>query len=167
MRRSVVLTWTCAVLLAAALTACDPQKIAKLEVGVSTEADVRGQFGEPAATYAEDDGARTLEYPRQPEGHTNYMITIGTDGKMRALRQVLEKSEFIRIRTGLDKVQVRRILGRPARMQRFHLSKTESWEWRWIDNPIRKLFTATFDADGHVISTSNIDEPERSTSGGQ
>ena len=73
-------------LLAALLSAgCDRQRIEALEVGVATEAEVRRQFGVPAAAYREADGSTTLEYPRQPEGRQNYMITIGVDGRMSAL----------------------------------------------------------------------------------
>ena len=67
------------------LMGCDPKKISELEEGVSTEADVRKRFGEPAAVYNESNGDVTLEYPRQPAGHVNYMISIGPDGKMSAL----------------------------------------------------------------------------------
>lgn len=153
--------------LAALLAACDPYKIDRLEEGVSTEADVRKQFGEPDAVYADDAGARTFEYARQPEGRVNYMITIGTDGKMSALRQVLKPSEFDRVKPGLDKSQVRRILGRPALTRRFDLKKTETWEWRWGESPNLKLFSVNFDADGRVTATAISEEPERSTSGGQ
>ena len=63
------------------LMGCDSQKISELEEGVSTEADVRKRFGEPVAVYNELNGDVTLEYPRQPAGHVNYMISIGPDGK--------------------------------------------------------------------------------------
>ena len=56
------------VFCASVLTGCDLKKIEELEEGVATEADVRAKFGEPAATYLEDNGAKTYEYPRQPEG---------------------------------------------------------------------------------------------------
>ena len=101
--------------LFALFAGCDQQRIAELEEGVSTEADVRARFGEPAAIYAEDDGSRTFEYPRQPEGQTNYMITIGTDGKMSALRQVLKQADFETILPGLERAEVRRRLGPPPR----------------------------------------------------
>jgi hypothetical protein len=97
------------------LVGCDQQKIAKLEEGVATEADVLKQFGQPHATYAEADGAKTFEFSRQPEGQVAYMITIGTDGKMSALRQVLKPAEFAKVTPGLDKAAVRRLLGKPAR----------------------------------------------------
>src|SRR5690242_2393003 len=109
--------WACALLAGVLLLAgCDQRRIAKLEEGVATEADVRREFGEPAAVFAEPDGARTFEYPRQPEGQVNYFITIGADGKMSALRQVLKPASFDRVMPGMDKSAVRRLLGRPARM---------------------------------------------------
>ena len=77
-----------------AMGACDNQRIVELEEGVSSEADVRARFGEPEKIWDAANGGRTLEYNRQPAGYQNYMITIGTDGKMSALRQVLSKEKF-------------------------------------------------------------------------
>ena len=109
--------WTVAAVFAtvAALAACDQQRIAKLEEGVATEADVRREFGEPKAVFNEADGSRTFEYPRQPEGQTNYFITIGADGKMSALRQVLKPSEFAKVKPGMDKTEVRKLLANRPR----------------------------------------------------
>ena len=135
-----------------ALVGCDPQKIAKLEEGVATEADVRKEFGEPHATYSEADGAKTFEYSRQPEGQVAYMITIGTDGKMSALRQVLKSSEFAKIKPGQDKGEVRRLLGKPGRigsLQRFlaHVqARTGVWICRRIDIARHWKATHPFDA---------------------
>ena len=98
------------------LVGCDPQRIAELEEGVATEADVRARFGEPEKIWSAADmastpqsnaalavvaaaGARTLEYNRQPQGAVNYMITIGADGKMTALRQVLTPQNFAAVRS--------------------------------------------------------------------
>ncbi len=64
------------------LLGCDPQKIAKLEEGVATEADVKREFGEPLAVFNQADSSRTFEYARQPEGQTNDFIVIGADGKV-------------------------------------------------------------------------------------
>ena len=149
------------------LAGCDPQKIAELEEGVATEADVRARFGEPAATYDEPQGAKTLEFPRQPEGQRNYMITIGADGKMSALRQVLAPHVFAQVKPGLDKVQVRRLLGRPAKTQVFELKNEEVWDWRFLDGPHSKQFSVSFDPAGHVLSTATLDDPkEQRLSGG-
>lgn len=137
------------------VTGCDKQKIDQLEEGVATEADVRAKFGEPAAVYNEEGGARTFEYPRQPAGQTNYMITIGSDGKMSALRQVLKPANFAQITPGLDKAQVRRLLGLPAKTQRYALKPDEDvWDWRFADGTEGKVFSVTFDRDGRVLSAA-------------
>ena len=150
-----------------ALVGCDPQKIARLEEGVATEADVRREFGEPHAVYSDSDGARTFEYSRQPEGQVAYMITIGADGKMSALRQVLKPAEFAKVTPGLDKAQVRRLLGKPARTIRYDLKPDEEhWEWRWLDGQQSKLFNVTFDRDGKVTSSATADDM-RATQGSQ
>jgi outer membrane protein assembly factor BamE (lipoprotein component of BamABCDE complex) len=149
-----------------ALIGCDQQKIAKLEEGVATEADVRKQFGEPQATYGDTDGSRTFEYSRQPEGQVAWMITIGADGKMSALRQVLKPAEFAKVTPGLDKAQVRRLLGKPAKTATYALKPDEEhWDWRWLDGQVSKLFTVTFDRDGRVVSSAASDDT-RAAQGG-
>jgi hypothetical protein len=149
------------------LVGCDVKKIEELEEGVATEADVRAKFGEPAATYLEENGSKTYEYPRQPEGHRNYMITIGADGKMSALKQVLKPDTFAKVQNGLDKVQVRRLLGRPAKTQIFALKKDEEiWDWNYLDGQQAKVFSATFDKDGFVMKTASINDPRENKVGG-
>ena len=88
-------------LSAALLLACDARRIEKLEEGVATEADVRQQFGDPVTITEKADGSKLMEYPRQPEGSTNYLITIGADGKLSALRQLLTPANFARVQPGL------------------------------------------------------------------
>ena len=164
------LAFTFALALASSLTqlsGCDVKKIEELEEGVATEADVRAKFGEPAATYLEDNGAKTYEYPRQPEGQRNYMITIGPDGKMSALKQVLKADTFAKVQAGLDKVQVRRLLGRPAKTQTFALKPDEElWDWRYLDGQQAKVFSATFDKDGFVSKTAAVNDPRENNVGG-
>src|SRR5688572_27665865 len=105
---------TAAALLAVVmgLAGCDPQRIDELEEGVSTEADVRARFGEPENIWDVPNG-RVLEYNRQPQGQKNYMITIGADGKMSALRQVLTPENFARVQPGMMMEDLRKMLGKP------------------------------------------------------
>jgi outer membrane protein assembly factor BamE (lipoprotein component of BamABCDE complex) len=157
-----------ALLLAALVVAgCDRQKIAELEEGVATEADVRQRFGQPAAVYDEPGGARTFEYPRQPEGRRNYMITIGADGRMSALRQVLTPPNFEKVRPGMSREEVRRILGQPARRQAYELQAQEAWDWRWLDAGRNAGFVVTFDRDGKVVSAAAGPDPADTQTGGR
>lgn len=149
-----------------ALAACDAQRIEKLEEGVATEADVRRQFGTPHEAWAEPDGTRVLEYPRQPEGFTNYRITIGPDGRMHSLRQLLTPANFARIQPGMDKLAVMQTLGRAARSQAYALKGEEVWDWRFKDGPSTRLFSVTFDPQGRVVSTGVSDDPKEALAGG-
>lgn len=139
-----------------ALVGCDQQKIDTLEEGLSTEIDVRKAFGEPETIWPEADGARTFEYPRQPMGSRNYMITIGPDGVMTALRQVLTPHVFAQVQPGMTQEQVRRLLGKPAKRMTYTLKQETDWDWNWIDPPSQEMqFTVIFGANGTVHRTAS------------
>ncbi|MDF1484660.1 outer membrane protein assembly factor BamE [Ramlibacter sp. H39-3-26] len=142
--------------LAMLAAGCDEQRIRELEEGTSTEADVRARFGQPENVWDEPGGARTLEYNRQPEGHQNYMVTIGPDGRMSALRQVLAPHNFAKVVPGMPMEQVRRMLGKPARKMSFALKQETAWDWRYIDPPNTPMvFTVTFDSGYHVLRSDS------------
>jgi outer membrane protein assembly factor BamE (lipoprotein component of BamABCDE complex) len=147
--------------MVAALLGCDAQRIEKLEEGVSTEADVRKQFGNPAAVASNPDGSKVLEYPRQPEGWTNYLITIGPDGKLAQLRQQLTDANLARITPGMNKLEVMAILGKVAKSSFYELKGEEVWDWRFKqNNQDSKMFSVTFDKQGQVLRTGVIDDPK-------
>jgi outer membrane protein assembly factor BamE (lipoprotein component of BamABCDE complex) len=150
-----------------ALAGCDPQRVAKLEEGVSTEANVRQQFGEPATVTNQADGSKVLEYPRQPEGFANYEIRIGADGVMSSLRQLLHEDNFRRVQPGQDKTQVRATLGRPAETKPYALKDEEVWSWRFKSDSTSRSFTVTFGADGKVLSTALADDPREQAQSGR
>ena len=103
------------------LAGCDNQRIAELEEGVATEADVRTKFGQPENIWDAPEGGRVFEYNRQPQGQKNYMITIGRDGKMSALRQVLTPENFARVKPGMMMEDLRKLLGKPAKVTPYAL----------------------------------------------
>ncbi len=150
--------WTTAFAAVAGLLAlfgCDEQRIRELEEDVSTEVDVRDRFGEPENIWPEADGSRTFEYNRQPAGHQNYMITIGANGRMTALRQVVAPHMFERVAAGMTQQEVRRMLGKPAKRMTYERRQETDWDWRYIDPPATEmLFTVTFGSDGKVLRTS-------------
>lgn len=145
-----------------ALVACDNQRIVELEKGVSTEADVRARFGEPEKIWDAPDGGRTLEYNRQPAGHVNYMITIGVDGKMSSLRQVLSRENLARVQPGMMMEDVRKMLGKPMKVTPFEQLRETHYDWRYLDgvNPAdSKIFTVVFNPDLRVVATRSIRDP--------
>jgi hypothetical protein len=153
------------VCMALTLAACDPQNIRELEEGFSTEADVRARFGEPENIWDGAGGARILEYNRQPAGYQNYMITIGVDGKMSALRQVLTPANFAKVVPGMMMEDVRRMLGKPMRTSRFELKRETHYDWRYHDGPNQsdsRIFTVVLDNDLRVLSTATANDPGNS-----
>lgn len=143
------------------LAACDPQAIKELEEGVSTEADVVQRFGTPERVWPEAGGAKTLEYNRQPEGMRNYMITIGADGKMSALRQVLTPENFRRVQAGMGVEEVRRMLGKPAKQVPYALKNEIVWTWKFLEPPSEKMaFNVVFSPAYRVIRTEVGTDPD-------
>ena len=156
----------------AGLAGCDPQRIAELEEGVATEADVRARFGEPEKIWNAADmattplpgaaaaaGARTFEYNRQPAGNVNYMITIGPDGKMSALRQVLGPQSFAKVLPGMSMETVRKMLGKPMKITPYALQQTTHYDWRYLNPPTTAMiFTVVFDRDLKAVSTASVIE---------
>jgi len=144
------------------LLGCDPQRIEKLEEGVSTEADVRKVFGEPEAVW-ESPAGRVFEYNRQPAGQKNYMVTIGPDGRMAALRQVLTPENFAKVRAGMPAEDLRKMLGKPASRKPYPLKNEVEWDWRWVQPPNSPMvFTAVLDA-GQLKVVRSGSSPDRST----
>ena len=144
------------------LSGCDVQNIRELEEGVSTEADVKMRFGEPEAVWDGSDGTRVFEYNRQPAGHQNYMISIGPDGKMAALRQVLTPRNFAQIQPGMPMEAVRRMLGRPMKITPFDRVAEVHYDWRYQDGPNTsdsKIFTVVYDRDLKVLRTLSVRDP--------
>ena len=157
------------------LVGCEPQRIAELEEGVASEQDVRARFGEPEKIWDASDmarlpasgvaaaaaapGARTFEYNRQPAGNVNYMITIGPDGKMSALRQVLTPQGFAQVLPGMPMETVRKMLGKPMKITPFSLQKTTHYDWRYLSPPnVVMIFTVVFDQELRVVSTGSVED---------
>ncbi len=144
-----------------AMAGCDSQRISELEEGVATEADVRARFGTPDAVWDEPGGGRIFEYNRQPAGQRNYQITVGPDGRMTALRQVLQPATFAKVQPGMTAAQVRRLLGRPARTTPYALTRETHVDWRYLDGPnTAMVFTVVFAADDQVLRTASLPDPE-------
>jgi hypothetical protein len=144
------------------LTGCDNQAIVDLEPGNATEADVRVKFGEPEKIWDGDGGVRIFEYNRQPAGHRNYMIHIGTDGKLIAIRQVLTPTNFAKVLPGTSMEDVRRLLGKPGKVVPYELKRETYYSWRYLADQgnTSMIFNAVMGPEMRVVRTETLVDPE-------
>jgi hypothetical protein len=112
-----------------ALAACASTMGPPRLVPGQSEADVYAHAGQPAEVFQNADGSRTLEYNNQPFGTTVYMVTLGADGRVREVAQVLSDPYMNKVKPGMTHDEVLRLLGRPMSSQTYALSKEEAWEW--------------------------------------
>ncbi|MEI7429478.1 MAG: outer membrane protein assembly factor BamE [Betaproteobacteria bacterium] len=145
--------------LAAFLPACDGVNLGKLKPGFSTMAEVREIMGAPAMEWQDADGSQTWEYPRTPQGMANYMIDFRPDKVLREVRQVLTEENFARVKAGMSKSDIRRLLGQPAHDLYFSLKKEAVWDWKIKAEPgMDQYFNVHFNEAGMVLrSSSNLD----------
>ena len=120
------------------LLGCDPQRISELEEGLSTEIDVRDRFGVPDNVWDEGGGARTLEYNRQPAGQRNT--------------------------PGMGMQEVRRRLGKPAKVTPYALSGETHHDWRFLEPPTTAKMFTVITTDGRTVARTmigpDVDAPE-------
>jgi len=124
------ITTAATALVAAALPACDAVNLPEIKPGLTTQAEVRARLGEPGFIHWNDDGTATWEYSRQPSGTHCYMISFGQDHVVTRLEQVLNDASYAKVREGMSKDDVRRLLGAPGSRVVFDNLGEEIWEWR-------------------------------------
>src|SRR5467141_5335069 len=74
---------------------------------------VEARVGPPGTVWKNADGSEVWEYPMGPTGVQTFMIDIGADQTVRAVRQVLREEYFSKVVAGMSRDEVRRLLGRP------------------------------------------------------
>lgn len=147
-------------LVAAFLPACDHVNLQKLKPGFTTMAQTREIMGPPTMEWREPDGSVTWEYPRTPNGIVNYMIDFGPDKILREVRQVLTDENFARVREGMTREEIHRLLGRPASEQYYSLKKEYVWDWKTrSESAYDYFFDVYFDENGHVTRTGTHSNP--------
>lgn len=125
--------------------------------GQASADDVIALMGPPAMRWMEPDGGQRLAYPRGPEGTATFMVSIGPDGRLVAIVNVLDDPGFEKIRPGMTETEVIRVLGPPASLQgtRFERLGEHVIDWRYCDRASRLArFGVRLDASsGRVRST--------------
>ena len=145
------------------LGACASYSGAGLAPGEARLEQVEALMGPPALRWQDADGSIQLAYPRGPFGPDTYMGKLGSDGRLRSIENVLDERIFARLRAGMSKDEVLRLIGPPdhSRSVYFKARDELAWEWRFREiygNPAR--FVVLFDASaGRVRGTMIL--PER------
>jgi hypothetical protein len=130
------------------LPGCDIGLSQDIKPGITTAEEVRTRMGVPGFEFRNDDGSVTWEYSRQPMGVHCYMVTLGPDRIVRSFEQVLTDANYSRAREGMEREAIRRLFGKPARVEVFDNLREEVWEWRIEGMPHNELtyFNVYFDA---------------------
>jgi len=118
------------------------------------EQQVKARVGAPSETWKSPGGGEVWEYPLGPSGRQTYMVALGSDRTVVEVRQVLSEEYFSRIRVGMSREDVRRLLGRPAEIATFPRRNEDIWTWRYLAQATPMLFHVTFDGTSQAVKTT-------------
>jgi len=141
----------------AAVLAAGCASFESLKPGMPAQ-QVESRVGAPADIRKAGDGSEVWEYPLGPLGRQTYMVTVGADHSVKAVRQVMSDEYFAKVTKGMSRDEVRDLLGRPGEISTFPARNEEVWTWRYLaQNPM--LFHVMFDrGTGTVRSTLRLEE---------
>jgi len=141
--------------LAACLAGC--ANLTAVSSGMPAQ-QVQAKLGAPETIRKNADGSEVWEYPGGPLGRQTYMVTLGSDRAVQEVHQVLNDEYFSRVRAGMSRDEVRRLLGKPGEIMVFGARDEEVWSWRYQQqNPM--FFNVLFDRTaGTVRAVQRIEE---------
>lgn len=131
----------------------------------------KGHSGQIREIYDLPGGGKRLMWPTQPMGETTTAADVDASGKVVAVRQVLQPSEFYKAQIGTwTKQDVLVHFGRPEETAYFPLMKREVWSYRYLENNVwYQLYHFYFDPEGILRLTQKtpdpLHEPERNRFG--
>lgn len=133
--------------LTALLGACAALQV-PLPTAGQTEAEVIARLGPPTGRYTLPAGAQRLEYATGPYGRTTWMVDLDAGGRVTGSQQALTEANFAKVRDGMPRDEVLRLLGRPADRAGEYMNR-QTWSWRY---PTYDCLWAriTFEPDGRV-----------------
>src|SRR5262245_37150902 len=128
----------CALLFAPALLAAGCASFDSISPGMPAQ-QLESRMGAPSEVFKSPDGSEVWEYPLGPLGTETYMVTVGPDKAVREVRQVLTEENISKLKPGMPKDDVRRMLGKPGRVNYSEARNEEVWYWRYREWQTRKM----------------------------
>jgi len=141
-------------LLAVALAACASYSGYGLQPGSATEADVVKAMGKPALEFSTDGGGRDLIFPRGPLGTQTFIAHLDSRGTLQGIDPVLNEDHFYRIKAGMTRDEVLRMIGPPSETMNFGpRTGNVAYTYRFMDGwGYLSDFSVTFGPDWIVRS---------------
>lgn len=146
-----------AALLALAVLPAACANFSALSPGDSAQ-EVQARVGAPGTVWENADGSQIWEYPQGYYAVQTFMVAFDPNHALREVHQVLNEAYFSRIRQGMSREDVRRLIGKPREIWYFPDRDEETWTWRYHDVNYR-FFNVLFDRSaGTVRTTQRLDE---------
>jgi hypothetical protein len=119
---------------------------------------VSERVGKPTTVWKNSDGSELWQYPQGYYAVQCFMINIGTDQRVREVHQARSEEYFSKVRAGMSREDVHRLLGSPREIWYFPTRDEELWAWRYYETTYR-FFNVLFDrTQGTVRSVLRLDE---------
>ena len=97
------------------------------------------RMGAPESVWKNADGSEVWEYPQGPLGTRTYMVALGPDRAVREVRQVLDEETISKLRVGMSRDEVRRLVGKPRDVGYSGRTDEEIWSWVYREWQVRKM----------------------------
>jgi hypothetical protein len=126
------------VLLGLSVLAAGCANLSSIPLGSSAQR-VEALVGAPDNVWKNPDGSEVWEYPQGPLGTQTYMVSLGPDRLVRDVRQVLNEETISKLRIGMSREEVRRLIGKPRDIGYSDRTDEEIWSWLYREWRVRKM----------------------------
>jgi hypothetical protein len=121
-------------------------------------AEVESKIGKPVDVLSTPAGDAVWQYPSGSFGQQTYIVTFGTDGRVKSTSQALTWEKFATIQRGMSRDEIRLMFGRPFASVTYRRLDEEVWSYRYLipvnDNRIFNV---------HLTQDGITEDDERST----
>lgn len=129
---------------------------ASMQTQFAQEAELVAKRGQPTRVWDNPDGTRTYEYSTQPNGESTWMYTVDATGKIIEQHDALAEANLAKVRNGMSKDEVQRLLGEHRSVTHFRRMDEEVWDWniRAEHGVLATMFNVHFTND--VVARTSI-----------